>query len=54
MYFFGVNTWPTFIPMWNKVHAQLSTNKVVAGMFPNDSDGNAFRAAWPLFAGPAG
>jgi branched-chain amino acid transport system substrate-binding protein len=55
MYFLGVNDLClAFIPMWNKIHAQLSTNKVVACMFPNDSDGNAFRAAWPLFAGPAG
>ena len=55
MYFLGVNDLcNAFIPMWNKIHAQLNTNKVVACMFPNDSDGNAFRAAWPLFAGPAG
>ena len=53
MYFLGVNDLcNAFIPMWNKIHAQLNTNKVVACMFPNDSDGNAFRAAWPLFAGP--
>ena len=55
MYFLGVNDLcNAFIPMWNKIHTQLSTDKVVACMFPNDSDGNAFRAAWPLFAGPAG
>ena len=29
--------------MWNRV----PTNKVVAGMFPNDADGNAFRGVWP-------
>jgi len=55
MYFLGVNDLcNAFIPMWNRIHAQLSTDKVVGCMFPNDSDGNAFRAAWPLFAGPAG
>ena len=36
-----------FIPMWNRIHAQLNTNKVVAAAFPNDSDGNAFRAVFP-------
>ena len=40
--------------MWNRIHAQLHTNKIVGCTFPNDSDGNAFRAAWPLFAQPAG
>ncbi|HLJ99096.1 MAG TPA: ABC transporter substrate-binding protein, partial [Streptosporangiaceae bacterium] len=55
MYFLGVNDLClSFIPMWNKIHAQLGTDKTVGCMFPNDSDGNAFRAAWPLFAGPAG
>ena len=55
MYFLGVNDLClAFIPMWNKIHTQLGTDKVAGCMFPNDSDGNAFRAAWPLFAGPAG
>ncbi len=55
MYFLGVNDLcNAFIPMWNKIHTQLGTDKVAGCMFPNDSDGNAFRAAWPLFAGPAG
>jgi branched-chain amino acid transport system substrate-binding protein len=55
MYFLGVNDLcNTFIPMWNKIHSQFGTNKVVGCSFPNDSDGNAFRGAWPLFAGPAG
>jgi len=55
MYFLGVNDLcNAFIPMWDKIHAQLGTNKNVACAFPNDSDGNAFRAAWPIFAGPAG
>jgi branched-chain amino acid transport system substrate-binding protein len=55
MYFLGVNDLcNAFIPMWNKIHAQLGTDKTAACLFPNDSDGNAFRGAWPLFAGPAG
>jgi branched-chain amino acid transport system substrate-binding protein len=40
--------------MWNRVHAQLKTNKVVAAAFPNDSDGNAFRAVFPPIAKSAG
>ncbi len=44
MFFFGLEGFgKCFVPMWNRI----STNKVVAEMFPNDSDGNAFRAAWP-------
>jgi len=55
VYFLGVNDLcNAFIAMMNKVHSQLGTNKVVGCTFPNDSDGNAFRGAWPLFAGPAG
>jgi branched-chain amino acid transport system substrate-binding protein len=55
MYFLGVNDLcEAFIAMWDRIHAQLHTNKVVGCAFPNDSDGNAFRAAWPIFAHPAG
>ena len=55
MYFFGAeHLVQCFIPMWNKIHAQLGTNKVVAAAFPNDSDGNAFRAVFPIFAKAAG
>jgi branched-chain amino acid transport system substrate-binding protein len=55
MYFLGVNDLClAFIPMMNKIHTQLGTDKVIGCTFPNDSDGNAFRAAWPIFAGPAG
>ena len=46
MYFLGVkHLCEAFIPMWDRIHAQLHTNKVVGCAFPNDSDGNAFRAA---------
>jgi branched-chain amino acid transport system substrate-binding protein len=51
MFFFGVAEFgECFIPMWNRV----SNDKVVAGMFPNDADGNAFRAGWPPLMKPAG
>src|SRR6266851_6515329 len=45
MYFLGAeHLVKCFIPMWNRIHSQLHTDKVVAAAFPNDSDGNAFRA----------
>ena len=51
MFFFGVPEFgECFIPMWNRV----PNDKVVAGMFPNDADGNAFRAGWPPLVQPAG
>ncbi len=44
MFFFGVPEFAgCFIPMWRRI----SNDGVVAEMFPNDADGNAFRAAWP-------
>jgi branched-chain amino acid transport system substrate-binding protein len=47
MFFFGMKEFAgTFIPMWKRI----STDKVFAGMFPNDADGNAFRAGFPPFA----
>jgi branched-chain amino acid transport system substrate-binding protein len=55
MYFFGVeHLCKAFIPMWNRIHAQLHTDKVTGAAFPNDSDGNAFRSVWPIFAKAAG
>ncbi len=51
MFFFGVAEFgECFIPMWNRV----PNNKVVAGMFPNDADGNAFRQGWPPLVTKAG
>ncbi|MBO3746238.1 ABC transporter substrate-binding protein [Streptosporangiaceae bacterium NEAU-GS5] len=51
MFFFGVDQFGgCFVPMWERV----STDKVVAGMFPNDADGNAFRGAWPDIIEKAG
>jgi branched-chain amino acid transport system substrate-binding protein len=40
--------------MWNRIHAQLKTDKTVAAAFPNDSDGNAFRGVFPVIAKSAG
>jgi branched-chain amino acid transport system substrate-binding protein len=40
-----------FIPMWKRIPGQ---NKLVAAAFPNDSDGNAFRAVFPAIAKEAG
>ena len=55
MYFLGAeHLVQAFIPMWNRIHAQLKTNKLVAAAFPNDADGNAFRAVFPPIAKSAG
>jgi branched-chain amino acid transport system substrate-binding protein len=55
LYFLGAeHLAECFIPMWNRIHSQLSTNKVVAAAFPNDSDGNAFRAVFPPLVKAAG
>src|SRR5499425_1035986 len=40
--------------MWDRIHAKLHTNKVAAAAFPNDADGNAFRAVFPPIAKKAG
>ncbi len=48
MFFFGVPQFVLcFLPMWEKIRARTNANTVYAAMFPNDSDGNAFAAAWP-------
>jgi branched-chain amino acid transport system substrate-binding protein len=55
MYFLGAeHLAQCFIPMWNRIHSQLHTNKVVAAAFPNDSDGNAFRLVFPSIIKGAG
>jgi branched-chain amino acid transport system substrate-binding protein len=55
MYFLGAeHLAKAFIPMWDRIHSQLHTNKVVAAAFPNDSDGNAFRAVFPPIVKAAG
>jgi len=55
MYFLGAeHLVKCFIPMWDRIHSQLHTDKIVAAAFPNDSDGNAFRAVFPPIAKAAG
>jgi branched-chain amino acid transport system substrate-binding protein len=55
MYFLGAeHLVKCFIPMWDRIHSQLHTNKIVAAAFPNDADGNAFRAVFPPIAQAAG
>src|SRR5579872_2390499 len=55
VYFLGVNDLALeFIAMWDRVRKELGTDKVAGCAFPNDSDGNAFRGAWPIFAGKFG
>ncbi|HYW28123.1 MAG TPA: ABC transporter substrate-binding protein [Terriglobales bacterium] len=50
-FFFGIGEFGgCFLPMWNRV----STNKVAAAVYPNDADGNAFRAGFPPLAVKAG
>jgi branched-chain amino acid transport system substrate-binding protein len=36
-----------FKPMWDKIGAKYGNNHQVAAAYPNDSDGNAFRAVFP-------
>jgi branched-chain amino acid transport system substrate-binding protein len=55
MYFLGAeHLAKCFIPMWDRIHDKLHTNKVVAAAFPNDSDGNAFRLVFPPIVKAAG
>ncbi len=55
MYFLGAeHLVEAFIPMWNRVGTQLGNNHKVAAAFPNDSDGKAFSAVFPLIAKQAG
>jgi branched-chain amino acid transport system substrate-binding protein len=51
LFFFGLeNLTACFLAMWKRI----STDKVVGFMYPNDSDGNAFRAVIPPIAQKAG
>ncbi len=51
MYFLGAeHLVEAFMPMWNRIGAQYGNNHLVAAAFPNDSDGNAFRAVFPVVA----
>ena len=51
MFFFGLAEFgECFTPMWNRI----SNDKVVALMYPNDADGNAFRTGFPPLMKKAG
>src|SRR6202167_3061393 len=55
MYFLGAeHLVKCFIPMWNRIHDQLHTDKVVAAAFPTASDANPSRAVSPPIAKAAG
>jgi branched-chain amino acid transport system substrate-binding protein len=55
MYFLGAeHLVKAFIARWDRIHARLHTDKVVAAAFPNDSDGGAFRLVFPPIAKAAG
>src|SRR6202020_2213125 len=55
MYFLGAEHLAlAFAPMWDKIGAKYGNNHKVAAAFPNDADGNAFRAGFPPIAKAAG
>jgi len=55
LFFFGVPEFgKCFVPMWNRIQSQYATDKVIACMWPNDADGNAFRMGWPPIIEAAG
>jgi len=48
MYFLGAEHLAlAFKPMWDRIGEKYGNNHKVAAAFPNDSDGNAFRAVFP-------
>ncbi len=55
MYFLGAEHLAlAFAPMWNRIGEKYGNNHKVAAAFPNDSDGNAFRAVFPQVLKPMG
>src|ERR1700742_2616684 len=55
MYFLGAEHLAlAFAPMWNRIGEKYGNNHKVAAAFPNDADGNAFRAVFPQVLGPMG
>ena len=49
MYFLGAEHLALcFLPMWNRIGQKYGNDHIVAAAFPNDPDGNAFRAVFPL------
>ena len=48
MYFLGAEHLAlAFKPMWDRIGEKYGSNHKVAAAYPNDSDGNAFRAVFP-------
>jgi branched-chain amino acid transport system substrate-binding protein len=55
MYFLGAEHLAlAFAPMWNRIGEKYGNNHKVAAAFPNDADGNAFRAVFPPILKGAG
>jgi branched-chain amino acid transport system substrate-binding protein len=55
MYFLGAEHLAlAFAPMWTRIGAKYGNNHKVAAAFPNDADGNAFRAVFPAVLKPMG
>jgi branched-chain amino acid transport system substrate-binding protein len=55
MYFLGAEHLALcFKPMWDRIGEKYGNNHKVAASFPNDADGNAFRAVFPQVLGPMG
>src|ERR1700728_2190331 len=55
MYFLGAEHLAlAFKPMWDRIGDKYGNNHKVAASFPNDADGNAFRAVFPQVLGPMG
>jgi len=55
MYFLGAEHLAlAFIPMWNRIGEKYGNDHKVAAAFPNDPDGNAFRAVFPPILKGAG
>ncbi len=55
MYFLGAEHLAlAFKPMWDRIGEKHGNNHQVAAAFPNDPDGNAFRAVFPQVLKPQG
>lgn len=51
LFFFGLTQFGgCFLPMWDRIQKETGADKVFAGMYPNDADGNAFREGFPPLA----
>src|SRR5215470_3976644 len=55
MYFLGAEHLAlSFAPMWSRIGEKSGNGHKVAAAFPNDADGNAFRAVFPQVLKPMG